>query len=60
MNINNERIKLELFKRKIPQWKLAKALGISENTLCRRLRYELTKDQTDEIIKIIDSMRGDE
>ena len=41
----NEKIKSILKERKIPQWRIAVELGISEATLTRWLRVELTPDK---------------
>lgn len=56
----NERIKLALFKSKIPQWRLAEAMGISEFTLSRKLRHDLPEAEQKRLINIIKSMKGEE
>lgn len=34
-------------------WQLAEMLGVSQNTLCRRLRHELPDDEKKEILALI-------
>ena len=38
------------------QWDLCKALGIGETTLYRRLRDELSEDQKQEYMKVIEML----
>ena len=38
---NNERLKEIMYQHRIPQWKLAKQIGVSENTVQRKLRSEM-------------------
>lgn len=51
----NEQIKYEMFRKKIPQWKLANVLGISETTMGRKLRVELSDTKREEILNIIEN-----
>lgn len=37
-------------------WQIAKAMGISEPTMTRRLRTELTEQEKQEFIRIIDEL----
>ena len=39
------------------QWQLADALGISEYTLCKRLRHPLSKDFETEVRDAIDELK---
>lgn len=39
------------------QWQLAEALGISEYTLCKRLRRPLTEEFKAEVCKAIETLR---
>ena len=43
---------------KVKQWQIADALGISVNTLCVRMRKELTPDAKAKIIKVIEMLSG--
>ena len=40
----------------LTQWDLCKALGIGETTLYRRLRDELSEDQKQEYMKVIERL----
>ena len=50
----NNIIKRKLKEKRMKQWELADCMQISENTLCRKLRYELPKEEQERICKIID------
>lgn len=56
MEKNNEKIKEKLRKNKLKQWELADRLGISETTLCVKLRRPISEKLYTEINEIIDSM----
>lgn len=49
----NQEIRMELKKRHIPQWKLGDLLGVSENTVNRKLRKELSTDEKQHILDVI-------
>lgn len=49
----NQEIRNLLGEKNIPQYKLADLLGISESTLVRHLRKELSEEEKQEYIKII-------
>ena len=55
----NEKIKLEMFCKKVPQWKLAMVLGISEATLGRKFRVELSEEEQAKIMKILEEWKDD-
>ncbi|MEG1953971.1 MAG: hypothetical protein RR115_07040 [Hydrogenoanaerobacterium sp.] len=44
----------------VPLWKVAEKMGICEVTLVKRLRFELTCQQKDEIFGIIASLKEGE
>ena len=46
-------IRKKLFESGVPQWKLAKRLGITAETFSRRLREELPKKEQKKMVKII-------
>lgn len=50
----NEDIKSSIKEAKLAYWKIAKILGISENTFGRKLRVELTEEEKDKIFKLIE------
>ena len=51
--MNNIKVRVELTKRGVKYWELARLLGISVPTLNRRLRDELPTDEQEKIVKLI-------
>lgn len=49
----NQDIRMSLLENKMTQWKLAEELGISEYTLVRKLRHELSDEEKAKIFSII-------
>lgn len=52
----NQIIRDELREQKVYQWELAKALGISESTMVRKMRTEMSDEETTELFALIDSI----
>ena len=52
----NQIIRDELREQKVYQWELAKALGISESTMVRKMRTEMSDEETKELLALIDSI----
>ena len=52
----NQIIRDELREQKVYQWELAKALGISESTMVRKMRIEMSDEETRELLALIDSI----
>ena len=50
---SNIRIKIALLESGMKNWELANILGISEATMSRRLRVELSDEEQNRIIKAI-------
>ena len=50
---SNIRIRIALLESSMKQWELANILGISEATMARRLRVELSDEEQNRIIKAI-------
>lgn len=50
----SEQLKKRLQAEKVPQWRLAKAVGVSENTLYRQLRQEITEERFEELSAAMD------
>lgn len=50
----NQIIRNELRERKVYQWELAKALGISEATMVRKMRTEISDEETTDLLALID------
>lgn len=51
--IRNIRIRTELKECGVKYWELAMIMGISDATLCRRLRIEIPAEEQERIIKLI-------
>ncbi len=52
----NESVKVKLVKTGVRHWELAKALGISETTLYRKLRTELPGAEKKRLTAIIEEI----
>ena len=52
----NQIIRDEPRERKVYQWELAKAVGISEATMVRKLRTELSDEETIKLLGKIDEI----
>ena len=50
----NQEIRTAARKARVPLWKIADALGVSEATFTRMMRRELPKDKHDLIMSIIE------
>ncbi len=55
---NNEAIRALLKKSNFTLWQLADALGVSEATITRMMRHEVSDEKYDEIVTLIRSMRN--
>lgn len=56
--MNNIDIRTEMLKYNIKQWQLAEKLGITEFSLCRKLRHELSKEDKEKALNAIKELRG--
>lgn len=54
--MNNIEIRKAMKERRLFNYELAEALGISEFTLSRRLRKELPQEEKNRILEIIDQL----
>lgn len=54
---NNESLKLYAKGSGVPYWRIAKKMGVSENTLVRLMREELPEEKEKEIRLIIDEIK---
>lgn len=52
----NQIIHDEFREQKVFQWELARALGISESTMVRKMRTEMSSEETRELLALIDSI----
>ncbi|MCM1167579.1 MAG: hypothetical protein NC299_16350 [Lachnospiraceae bacterium] len=55
----NQIIRDELREQKVFQWELAKELGISEATMVRKMRTELSDEETTKLLCLIDGIALD-
>ena len=54
--MSNEIIREELKVKKVRQWELAHALGISEQTMVRKMRFEMPDDEQLKILAVIEKI----
>ena len=52
--MTNQRIRNAMYRAHLKQWQLANLLHISEFTLCRRMRLEMSAEEQDRIVAIIE------
>lgn len=52
----NQIIRNELREQKVYRWELAKALGISESTMVRKMRTKMSDEETTGLLALIDSI----
>lgn len=52
----NEKIRNKARNRGIMLWQIAAALGITDNSFSRKLRFELPEDEQKRIIEVIDQL----
>lgn len=51
--MKNRIVRTELFKQEVTQSRLAKALGMHEQSLSRKLRYELPKEEQLKMVELV-------
>lgn len=51
--MKNIKIRQALKETGVRYWELARLMGISDGTLCRRLRDEIPAEEQDKIVKLI-------
>lgn len=56
----NDAIRQKIRASRIRQYEVAAKIGVSEYTLIRWLRRELTQEQTDKILRAIDELKAGE
>ncbi|PFR94850.1 hypothetical protein [Priestia megaterium] len=54
----NQDIKNAIKNAGLSNWKVAESLGVHENTFYRMLRYELSQEYQEKIMKIIEGVRS--
>lgn len=55
--MNNKDIRQEIKKSKLFQWQVAEVIGINESAFSRKLRYELSKEEKQEIFSVIEKLK---
>ena len=54
--MKNKEIRLKLWEKKIPLWKVAEKVGVTEVTICRWFRNELTGEKLARVQTAIDEL----
>ena len=54
-DMRNKEIRNAMKQNGITQWKLGELLGVSENTVNRKLRKELPEEEKQKILEVINS-----
>ena len=57
--MTNQITRDEFREQKVYQWELAKVLGISESTMVRKMRIEMSDEEIRELLALIDSIALD-
>lgn len=58
LNTNNNDIRTLLKLRRIPMWRVAEQIGISEATITRWFRKSLTTERFEKVMKAIEEIEG--
>lgn len=53
----NKEIKQLLKTEKIAYWQIGEVLGVHENTICRKLRKELTSQEKEQFLQAISELK---
>lgn len=54
--MRNKDIREYIKSRKVPMWRVAERLGISDSSFSRMLRYEIAEEKKVEIRRIVDDL----
>ena len=57
MKAANEEVRMSAKLNRVPHWRIAKELGISEFTLTRKLREELSLEEQNKVLAIIEKLK---
>ena len=57
ISMTNNEVRTVAREKGVPLWKVADAMRISEATLTRKLRHELTDHEKRDMLKLIESLR---
>ena len=56
----NKEIREKAKRGGVPHWKIAARLGVSEFTLCRHLRVELSDTERERVLNVIEEIKNEE
>lgn len=59
MTKSNSEIRTAMLKNKIPAWAIGAQIGVHENTILRRLRFELPEQEKRKYLSIIDKLSAE-
>lgn len=60
MQTKNEEIRTQAKNKNIKHWQIADYLGISEATLTRKLRHDLSPEEKERVLKAIEKIKEGE
>lgn len=52
--MNNSKVRIKMLESGVKQWEVANMLGISESVFSRKLRNELSEEEQDKIVNLIE------
>lgn len=55
----NSEIRTAMYNNKIPAWAIGAEIGVHENTILRRLRFELPEQEKQKYLSIIDKLSSE-
>ena len=55
----NQRIRDAARIANVPQWKIAKEFGLSEEYFCKKLRFEFSREEEKKALRIIERIGGE-
>lgn len=57
MRVWERNVDIRKAKAGVPNWAIAERLGIHENTLLRKLRFEMMPEEKMQLLKLIDELK---
>lgn len=55
----NSEVRAAMKARKVPAWAIGAEIGVCENTILRRLRFELSEPEKQKYLSIIDKLSAE-
>ena len=59
LNMNNSKVRIRMLESGLKQWEVADMLGISESVFSRKLRNELSEEEQDKIVNLIEQSQNE-